>query len=956
MLTPRLPSLRVVRMMIVAVWAAVAGYLTFSSRSLYIVESTIHMAGTAGQLRGRSSRPPGRASSERGGADELQVDGYTAPATPSAMHALQHELTTAREEALARERAHIDFLKQIRHAAATNLFRDELVPVSIASKLANDLVSSDLTRVHAALDKLQKQSNRAKATELRMSTASELESLHRHGHGRHSRGSASAARVQPRMLGKDVVLALAHDFFSPWPVHNDTADGIAGPSEGDPAAAVARADGKAPQGGRWWSRVRGIGRRWADLYTLFAQGAFDFATWVQLASERVDDELDTSAEVLEVHCGVNQSLDGLYAHLIDEVGNRYVLVSQKEATVTQDITLITDVALTLVLAAVASLVASACNLPVILGYLLAGALVGPGGLGLIHEFIQMESIAQFGVAFLLFHLGAEFDLSAVRAVQAVAVLGGLVQELLIVAFAVLLALAFGRRASAGVFLGCFLAMSSTAIVLRSLEDAQAKERTHGQIMLGILVMQDLSLGFILGVLPVLQSPAAALGNALLHTVLVLAIFTMVSLALHTLAMPAVLSAISSQPHVEVRVLGYVAICLVFAAISEALGVSIEMGSFIAGLTISARADRTYARQALALVEPIRDVFCAIFFTAIGMLVQPAFLVLHLPRIGALTLCVLALKFFVIAPSVLLFGYPLPVALFCGLGLSHVGEFSFVLAAKGKSYGLVSSEVRLRRARGRPCASRGPRASVAAPPCAPAAPLADALPRVRARAPTDTRRLGPAPPARTGAHAAARHDGDLAAHHAAAHRLLAPHAAQDPAAARAVVAAASAPVALHPAAGPRAAPRARAGRGERGHGVHAAAHRPAGRLARPHAVGGDALGQRRRPAAGGAVGRQLARPRRLRDREATLAKFGAARDVAVAVRAGAGARAEPCHGRCVGAARGRVALAPASRRPRRGEVARGPSAAGTVLTRATGCAASDSGITTIPRLADQFHQS
>jgi len=361
--------------------------------------------------------------------------------------------------------------------------------------------------------------------------------------------------------------------------------------------------------------------------------------------------------------------------------------------VQEDFRLILDFVSVLAAAAAGGLFAALLRQPALLGYLLGGMIVGPAGLGLIKELVQIETLAQFGVAFLLFALGVEFSLAELKKVQAIALGGGGLQITLTILVTALLSLGMGWVSTPpqGVFLGAILSLSSTAVVLKCLMERNETETLHGQIMLGILVVQDLALGLMLAVLPALDKPAEAIGVAIALALLKIGLFAAGAVAAGIWLIPYLLRFLAKTESRELFLLGVVALCLGIALLTEHLGLSIEMGAFVAGLMIS---EVEYADQTLTYVEPLRDVFAALFFAAIGMLIDPIFLWNNLELILGLVCLVLVGKFLIITPLVKAFGYPLKTAIIVGLGLTQIGEFSFVLASEGQFLGLVSRRVYL----------------------------------------------------------------------------------------------------------------------------------------------------------------------------------------------------------------------------------------------------------------------
>ncbi|WP_017316274.1 cation:proton antiporter domain-containing protein [Mastigocladopsis repens] len=360
----------------------------------------------------------------------------------------------------------------------------------------------------------------------------------------------------------------------------------------------------------------------------------------------------------------------------------------------EDFRLIVDLVSVFAVAACGGLLAALLRQPVLLGYLIGGMVIGPAGLGLIKELIQVETLAQFGVAFLLFALGVEFSFAELKKVQAIALGGGGLQIALTIVITVLVCGATGAWAylpAKGMFLGAILSLSSTAVVLKCLMERNETETPHGQVMLGILVVQDLALGLMLAVLPALNQPMESIGIAVLLALLRIGLFAGGAVAAGIWLIPPLLRLLARTESRELFLLGVVALCLGIALLTEYMGLSIEMGAFVAGLMIS---EVEYADQTLTYVEPLRDIFATLFFASIGMLIDPVFLWNNLELILGLVALVFIGKFLIITPLVKLFRYPLKTALIAGLGLAQIGEFSFVLASEGQVLGLVSRRVYL----------------------------------------------------------------------------------------------------------------------------------------------------------------------------------------------------------------------------------------------------------------------
>lgn len=327
--------------------------------------------------------------------------------------------------------------------------------------------------------------------------------------------------------------------------------------------------------------------------------------------------------------------------------------------------------------------------PALLGYLVAGLLIGPSGFGLLSDVEQIEGLAEIGVAFLLFALGVEFSLRELKRVQNIAIRGSLLQMGLTTGFVMAIALLIGWATTSlqGIFLGFVLSLSSTAVVLKILTERGETGAAHGQVMLALLIAQDLALGLMLAFLPALDQPEAfwiTLGAAALR----FALFLGGAIALGRWFVPWLMRTIAATESQELFLLTVIALCLGVAWVTALLGLSIEMGAFVAGLMV---AEVDYSEQALGRVLPLRDTFACLFFVSVGMLVDPVVLLQNWAAIAGLVAVVMVGKACIIMLVVLRFSYSFRTALLVGVGLNQIGEFSFVLALEGFTLGLISEQ-------------------------------------------------------------------------------------------------------------------------------------------------------------------------------------------------------------------------------------------------------------------------
>lgn len=330
--------------------------------------------------------------------------------------------------------------------------------------------------------------------------------------------------------------------------------------------------------------------------------------------------------------------------------------------------------------------------PVLLGYLASGVVVGPLGFRLITDTANIQHFAELGVAFLLFALGVQFSLEELRRVRNVAFQGSLLQIGLTTGLvcAIVLALGWADSIPRGIFWGALLSLSSTAVVLKTLTERGEINTRHGQIMLAILIAQDLALGLMLAILPAINQSGYVVSVVGLVLLKVLG-FLIVALIAGRWIIPAIIRQVAFTESSELFLLTLVALCLGVALVTAWLGLSIEIGAFVAGLMI---AEIDYADQALAKVLPLRDTFASLFFVSIGMLIDPGVLLQNFGSIIGLVLLVMVGKALIVFPIVLLFGYSLKTAVLTSCGINQIGEFSFVLALVGLENNLIGQDIYL----------------------------------------------------------------------------------------------------------------------------------------------------------------------------------------------------------------------------------------------------------------------
>ena len=345
-----------------------------------------------------------------------------------------------------------------------------------------------------------------------------------------------------------------------------------------------------------------------------------------------------------------------------------------------------DIALILVAALVGGVVAQRLGLPLILGYIFAGVLVGPntGGptVGEIHD---IELLAEIGVALLLFTIGLHFSLDELAPVRRVALVGTAVQMALTVAFGYGLGRLLGFGWQEAVWFGALLSLSSTAVVLKTLSERGVMGTLSSRVMIGMLIVQDLAVVPLIILLPELGNfgeGLSELGVAVLRAT----IFMVLMVIFGRRVLPWLMARIAAWNSRELFLISVVAIGLGVGYGTYLFGLSFAFGAFVAGVVLS---QSDYSHQALADVEPLRDVFTMLFFVSVGMLLDPAFLVENAGIVALVVLLVFAVKGLLFAGVVRAFGYGNIVPFAVGLGLFQVGEFSFVIARVGLDAGAIS---------------------------------------------------------------------------------------------------------------------------------------------------------------------------------------------------------------------------------------------------------------------------
>ena len=347
-----------------------------------------------------------------------------------------------------------------------------------------------------------------------------------------------------------------------------------------------------------------------------------------------------------------------------------------------------DIAVIIVAALIGGLAAQLLRQPLIVGYILAGVVVGPytGGIA-VSQPEEIALLAEIGVALLLFTLGIEFSLKDLRPVRRVAIFGTPIQVLLSIGLGYGIGQLLGLDWLASLWFGVALGPSNTMIVLKTLGGRGLLGTLSSRVMIGMLIVQDLCIMAIMLVLPYLGGTSFD-GGALLFAIVRAALFLGAMLLIGTRLIPWLMRRIARWESRELFLITVTALGLGIGYAAWLAGLSFAFGAFLAGLVIS---ESDYSHQALGEVIPLRDLFAMLFFVSVGMLLDPAFFIANFGTVLAIVAIVAVAKALLFGGVTRAFGYRNVIPLASALALFQLGEFSFVLASQGLASGVFSAD-------------------------------------------------------------------------------------------------------------------------------------------------------------------------------------------------------------------------------------------------------------------------
>ena len=353
----------------------------------------------------------------------------------------------------------------------------------------------------------------------------------------------------------------------------------------------------------------------------------------------------------------------------------------------QNIPILRDLVILVMVAVPVVLLAHRLRVPSLVGFLLTGVAIGPTALGLVSQLESVSTLANVGSVLLLFAVGLELSLSRIVKMGAMVLRGGAAQMLATILVFMGIWMAFGATPQRAALHGILVALSSTAIVLKVYADRGELDSAHGRIAVAILLFQDLCVVPLMLLMPMLAGTQQGGGAAVRGIVLTAAVAIGI-IAVGRLVVPWVLQKIVMRRNSELFTLTVLAIGLGAAYLTQAFGISLALGAFLAGLLI---AESEYGLQALSDVLPFRDAFSGIFFTSVGMLLDVRFFASHALQVIGLALSIVVLKTAINYVVVRYVRRSQRVGLIAGIGLAEVGEFSFVLAGSAVTFKLLGAD-------------------------------------------------------------------------------------------------------------------------------------------------------------------------------------------------------------------------------------------------------------------------
>jgi CPA2 family monovalent cation:H+ antiporter-2 len=353
------------------------------------------------------------------------------------------------------------------------------------------------------------------------------------------------------------------------------------------------------------------------------------------------------------------------------------------------IDLLHDLAVVMIVAGITTVIFHRLRQPVALGYILAGFIVGPNmpHIQLVHDQDSVKTLGQMGVVLLMFSLGLEFNIAKLTRVGISAFVAALLEITLMIWIGFEIGRAFGWSVMDSVFLGAMLSISSTTIIVKALAELGKSKESFAEIIFGILVIEDILAIVLLALLSGFVETGALHPTQIFFQVVELAVFFAMVLVGGLLTVPKIFNYIDRGGSDEMLLVAALGLCFGVALVATMLGYSVALGAFLIGAVV---AETRQIHKIAALTAPVRDMFSAIFFVTIGMLIEPAMLATYAWPILALSAAVIIGKVVTCSFGAFVGGRDLRTSLCVGMGLAQIGEFSFIIATLGVTLGVTSN--------------------------------------------------------------------------------------------------------------------------------------------------------------------------------------------------------------------------------------------------------------------------
>ncbi len=328
------------------------------------------------------------------------------------------------------------------------------------------------------------------------------------------------------------------------------------------------------------------------------------------------------------------------------------------------------------------------KLPSIIGFLLTGIVIGPYGLSLINAIEQVEVLSEIGIILLLFVIGMELSIKQLASIKKTVFVGGFLQVGITAIVTGIIYYFLGYSWNESVFVGFLFSLSSTAIVLKTLQDRQEITAPHGRNALAILIFQDIIVVPMMLITPLIAGESTNIGMSVLTLIIKSAVVIVITVISARYIVPKLMYAVAKTNSKELFLLVTFTLCFAVAFLTSEIGLSLALGAFIAGLIIS---ESEYSYQATSIILPFRELFTSFFFVSIGMLLDLSFFLSNIPTIMFLVLLVFIIKSIIASLAVASLKYPTRTVILTGLSLFQVGEFAFILSKVGIEYNLLSPQ-------------------------------------------------------------------------------------------------------------------------------------------------------------------------------------------------------------------------------------------------------------------------